>query len=310
MNTVPLPVSAKPNLKAWTLALLGISLTSSLALCVLCMGSAWREQLLYARLSDQLQFREYSKAAPTLADLTAPPRILKLARSIPLLPPPRSSGDLYNAKILLSALLALSVNRIDDARSRLATLPAGSEPLLAPLQHAAVSIAEIQRRIDLAQSNLEGAQLSLRTNDSQAGLIAKDFADTLGLEPDLDPSGFAEPYSDGILKGLPRMKRLRDTIADLTFLKVELDALGASVKVEGSNPHETFIAKLEKLRAAYDSIVMKREESELALENISDGLAQTQRELVLKRAGLENETRNMILNLSRPADLPRLFGAN
>ena len=56
---------------------------------------------------------------------------------------------------------------------------------------------------------------------------------------------------------------------DVRFFQ-ELDALGAAVKVEGANPHETFVTKLEKLRAAYESIVKKRDETELALENIDD----------------------------------------
>jgi hypothetical protein len=304
MEPLSQSISPRPKTGAWVASFLSLAAVLFVALVALHGGKIFRYRSLYASLENHLDLKEYSLAQLDVTEMSKPPLLFNLADMLT----PEATLDLQLQQLqiargLLEVLSAVAVSRVDEAERRLLALPAGSvdatvqkmQGYLAELENSARALDE-QRRI-LGESNT-----ALSGLDNAGNLVAHDFGELLGLAPDTDPNDPTppEPYSGGVLQGLPKLKKLRDTIADLSFLKVELEALGGAVNVEGANSHEAFVSKLEALKRSYSELEAQREELLTRRSHAEEGSLRFGRTLSNMRGVLQGELGREILSRLSP----------
>ncbi len=301
MNTAQTGLSPRPSLLAWGIALLSLSATLAASWVILSVGLHCRNLSLKSQVQAKLQLREYSGLESTFDELASPSRLFApvgMFESNKSLETKRQS--LRTAQVLVSVLSAVGTSRIEEAGARLSTLPASEqEDLLTRVQASLDAMRGLSQSLADERLGLTRAEQAHAANGTQLYLISKDFADTFGLSPEMESEEDenVEAYSSGVLEGLPRVKKLRDNIADLNYLKVELDGLRAAVKVEGTDPAAAFSKRLESLRNSYQSGLHARAEIESEIDARDEKIQRTAKDLQTMRSTAEANLRSEILQL-------------
>ncbi|MBN8549979.1 MAG: hypothetical protein J0M12_11745 [Deltaproteobacteria bacterium] len=308
MNTAAsTTISARPSLAAWLLGGASLATVTFFMLVVLSYGKLLREESLYNSLRDRLKFKEYNRAEVLVEEIASPPFVFSVW-SLLVSEQARQSRqtNLQTAKIVLSVLSAVGVNRIDEAEQRLATLPANSgEHLVRDLQNELLAVKESQAKLESKQRAIHAAEDSLNASAKQGTLVADEFGELLGLSAIhvSDEDAALPAYDHGVLQGLPRLKGLRDNIVDLNFLKVELEGLHAHPKNDGANTFESFTAKLQAIKTSYSEINSRFEAAVTELEQSQDATVALGREVSGRRNKLQSEISDRILELLQPSFL-------
>lgn len=297
MESLPQGISPRPSLAGWALALLSLALALLLAIAALLVGARERRTVLIAQLERALSVRDYAQADVALQDLDSPPLPLRIEAITFTSSHARPQGTVQTARTLVSALSAFSTQRLDEAQTRLASVPSAYDSLVQGLQTKLSSVAEIQKQLSETQQTLVSLDQRLEEISQQANLIAREFAEMLSLELEETEESLPSAYERGVLAGLPRIEGLRDNIVDLTFLKVELDGLHARVRVEGEDQHAAFTTKLEQLRSSYQEVLRQYGEVEAAAVSGEKRIEETARQLRFAQLKVEQELRQEVRSI-------------
>lgn len=124
--------------------------------------------------------------------------------------------------------------------------------------------------LDQAQLDLRQVQKYLRNYPHDYEELAKKFGALLTLQPARNSADQVElaPYSDGVLKGLPRLEGLRDGLTTLADLKLELTALNAKVQISAPNPFEVFKSRIDELLSETNALSSERKKAIERVEQI------------------------------------------
>lgn len=295
-------ISPRPSLSAWLIALLSSAMVVTVAVLAMAAGWLGRAILLEQSLIAQLELRDFLSAERTLQDLTATPRLLVAGTILESDTETyaRRSG-LHAARILLSVLSAIDLRSYEDAQSRMASFPANQDEVFTRnIQEKLETLRSDQAMLVKELQRVKELEDSLAANTTQARLVAKDFAEMLSLKPEEsgDPQEPPDAYRGGVLKGLPRLQGLRDNIVDLNFLKVELDGLGATVRVEGSDLYRAFTEGLQSLRSNYGALMDNRDKLYEQIDSTESHVEGLNRRLRLSQSEMEAEIVRRTLDLS------------
>lgn len=260
------PLSPRPSILAWCIALCSITLLVVFCLSIVALGSFLRSEVLYQRFVANVNDKTFAQADLALEQLVTRPRLFSLAAQI--LPKSLLPADLGVKRAEIKGVFAvlghLDAGDFVRAAEQIEAIHLASqtktdtEPLLAIIQKLA------QQTKDLAALQEEVKEITrlIRAKVQEGDLVADDFASLLGLiaaTPE-DPEVFTPAYKLGVLENLPVLGKLRENILDLPALQIELEALGTTPQVEGDNKHLEFAEKLERLRAANQDLLVQYEQ--------------------------------------------------
>lgn len=133
--------------------------------------------------------------------------------------------------------------------------------------------------------------------------LANEFGALMGLAPNLprNSSQSIKFYQEGVLKGLPQLKKLPDQIEDLLQLKEELSKAGGEVRIKGgANTPDLFLKKVQELRAKCS--VFEVQITNLAKENqeMSKNLVSSKKEFLKDIKSVQQIFKDFIISYVTP----------
>lgn len=160
---------------------------------------------------------------------------------------------------------------------------------------------EYEASLAEAPTQIRIAKEKIKDQKTLAGDAILRTAKLFNLEPlhSLE-SGEVEFYQDGILESLPKLKGLPDDIEDAKALKSELERIGGSVSLTGSNVQARFEQELMELKSesrVYNESIKNYEEILAEKEATNE---QLKMEMYKKARDLEHDISALVLEAVRP----------
>ena len=274
-NTFSLPTPF-----AWITASVATVISLSFALFILVCGEGVSQLLLFEQFSADLLLESAPEDIRTQYD-----SLLKVKPSLPVrlissITSDRSEVAKQREKqvteLIFEILWSINGNDIKEANARFNTLSENyiydvlfklggdfrARKVLDSLSEHLQTAISIQKQERLNTERLKDLDVSLENTHDQFRLVAEDFSSFLKLRPAIerDPSEPLSVYSDGALKGLPKVIGIPDALSDLNQFAEHLEIAGGSVSVRGVDAHTKFLKALSRYRSQTSALVGKQQE--------------------------------------------------
>jgi|GEM_PF-5001520 len=203
---------------------------------------------------------------------------------------------------------------VDSARILIANMEQNLEEL--PVSHMSAHLSALlvkarsaltnytveQREMRKKLSDQSQAQAEIRRLANQLILLANDLGELLSLPPEHwdQKSGSIDVYKEGVLSELPKLKGLRDGIADLVALRDELERVGGAVRIDAENQHEIFTKRVAELRNLSRQIVSSTANLNSEINTRDEEIKTLASKHDLSSAALRNALERLFVSQTRP----------
>ena len=320
METSNLDTSGKrPSTSGWILASTAGLIVVILSYSVLLFASDTRKIYLYEKIHSSLESGDYISAEQHVKSLHSKLTVMRWLEALKLKSVDRASkyDEEGNTRAVLKISRAIAEEDYTGARVLFKDLNLfqiehllnykGSETtakeLIQALDYRLDEYEDHLERFRQTEQLIEDLESKRDSLFDRFDLIAEDFGDFFSLAADpgeeYEGDGFYL-YENGVLAGLPRLKRLRDDIVDAPTLKKTLRSVGGRVNIKGANPAQQFSGKLEKIRQAVNALSAELDGLDAKLDLLDQRYEREGAELDGARDLAGKKFGTMLLSIARP----------
>jgi len=258
------PSHTSPSLFAWLISAFCFAITLGLCLALLVGGKSLYQLIALKRLEESFSIADFQDTRDYINHILFVPKLLSIFS------PAEASEVARENKYKQLASLLDCVDQVQHeqysqaqaslrslAKSVVFAIRAGETDQLLDLSSSAQLLSDAAAlKKELAATQAERARLAnwLSQLKQQYQDAAQHFAELLSLSAQSDAA--LNPYTEGVLKGLPRLNDLPDGLQSLQRLKQELVRLHGKVTIESDNAYEAFTKELASIRENV-AIIMK-----------------------------------------------------
>lgn len=287
MNTSHRLKPAHP-LTSWLFSLVSVAIALVLAIAGIAYSLRLSSGDVYKQIAETLSQQQWPAVRQLLAEASQSLPLDRwvyserelLARGIRVTAAREMLLLLDQAKSPKLSVFSSTFDRLLRALNGMDEQPPRLQALVTTAEQTASGIVSLWKERDQVEIELAAIDQDIRSAVRSFFETRNRFARALGLPYDEQlPPGISRPipYSEGVLKGLPTLGRLKDGLKDLSELKDELSTLGGQVAYTGESAAEDFKAELVSLQILtrkalddYDGRTLRKATLEERRTTISD----------------------------------------